>query len=684
MKNSLLLLALCALCGFQNLNAQQNVGIGTTAPNASAALDIVATNKGLLIPRMTEAQRNAIASPANGLLVYQTTAPKGFYYCEGGVWTQIGAGGGGGGNWDLVGDDIHNSNAGDVGIGTATPDASAALDVVSTTKGVLIPRMTMAQRQAMTNAVVGLLIYQTDNNPGFYYCNSNPAPGMFSFTRIDAGIGQLPPQQWLGNGPVIYNAYGSAAAAQVGIGNPAPNASAILDVASTTKGMLIPRMTQAQRDAIATPATGLLVYQTDGAAGFYYWDGAAFSQIGAGSWTASGNNISNSNSGNVGIGTATPGAKLEVNGATRTQAVDVRNSNTNVGYLSGNPSGNFEINSASALNGGTPGHLILNPDYAGLIEGNVGIGFGSAASPTKGKFVVSSNSAAGTTNGIFGSGQAGISLQQKYPTIGFNQYRDMADSNTPKFMSAGYAMLQYLNPNGTIGFEALGTGAANANCPATGTQVFSITQNSEVGIGTHAPQANLDVRSPGDAAMQIVGPSPYIGFNRISNNAQIGFIRMWGDTPSPSWNRNGLEIGTPPGASRALMFSTNYERRMHIEHNGQVVIGSGNAASGYLLNVRGKAICEELRVLLTASWPDYVFKPGYKLRPLAEVEKHIAENGHLPGIAPAAEIEKNGLDLGAMQTKAMEKIEELTLYLIQLKKENDDLRARMEALENRH
>lgn len=69
--------------------------------------------------------------------------------------------------------------------------------------------------------------------------------------------------------------------AQTGIGTTIPDASAALDITSTTKGLLIPRMTAAQRDAISSPATGLMIYQTDGTVGFYYYNGSIWAEVGA-------------------------------------------------------------------------------------------------------------------------------------------------------------------------------------------------------------------------------------------------------------------------------------------------------------------------------------------------------------------------------------------------------------------
>jgi len=76
------------------------VGINTTTPEASAALDITSTSSGLLIPKMTQAQKTAISSPATGLLIYQTNATAGFYYYNGSAWVTFGGGSG----WTLTGD----------------------------------------------------------------------------------------------------------------------------------------------------------------------------------------------------------------------------------------------------------------------------------------------------------------------------------------------------------------------------------------------------------------------------------------------------------------------------------------------------------------------------------------------------------------------------------------------------
>jgi hypothetical protein len=102
-----------------NIKAQ-NVGIGTSSPNASAQLHINSTTKGLLIPRLTAAQRTAIPSPATGLLVYEITTNS-FWYYNSAAWEQIGTAGAS--TWSVSNNDIFNSNTGNVGIGISVPTA---------------------------------------------------------------------------------------------------------------------------------------------------------------------------------------------------------------------------------------------------------------------------------------------------------------------------------------------------------------------------------------------------------------------------------------------------------------------------------------------------------------------------------------------------------------------------------
>lgn len=139
----------------------------------------------------------------------------------------------------------------------------------------------------------------------------------------------------------------------------------------------------------------------------------------------------------------------------------------------------------------------------------------------------------------------------------------------------------------------------------------------------------------------------------------------------PSWGNTGIGTYTP-------------NAKLHL--NGAQLIGSNSAipATGYQLSVDGKIIAEEVKVQLSTSWPDYVFGEGYKLMPIDELEKSIQQNKHLPNIPSAADVTaEKGIVLGEMNRKLLEKIEELTLYIIQLKKENNSLESRLKLVENK-
>ena len=77
--------------------------------------------------------------------------------------------------------------------------------------------------------------------------------------------------------------------------------------------------------------------------------------------------------------------------------------------------------------------------------------------------------------------------------------------------------------------------------------------------------------------------------------------------------------------------------------------------------------------MTSAAWSDYVFRPGYRLRPLREVGQYIQENGHLPGIPTEAEVKEKGVSVGDMQAKLLAKVEELTLHMIRADEQNSRL-----------
>ncbi|MDO5665849.1 MAG: hypothetical protein Q4G63_11425 [Bacteroidia bacterium] len=119
--------------------------------------------------------------------------------------------------------------------------------------------------------------------------------------------------------------------------------------------------------------------------------------------------------------------------------------------------------------------------------------------------------------------------------------------------------------------------------------------------------------------------------------------------------------------------------------NGRVGINTSDT-KGHNLAVNGTILAKEIKV--ETGWADFVFDKDYKLPSLAEVEKHIQEKGHLQGIPTEAEVKENGVNLGEMNVKLLQKVEELTLYIIKHEKENkekekqiDHLLQRIEELE---
>jgi hypothetical protein len=103
-------------------------------------------------------------------------------------------------------------------------------------------------------------------------------------------------------------------------------------------------------------------------------------------------------------------------------------------------------------------------------------------------------------------------------------------------------------------------------------------------------------------------------------------------------------------------------------------VGIGTTAPDQALTVKGKIHTQEVIINLDGPLADYVFHPAYKLMPLTQVEQYVKANSHLPEIPSAAEVSKNGMSIGEMQNKLLQKVEELTLYVIEQQKQIEELK----------
>ncbi len=116
--------------------------------------------------------------------------------------------------------------------------------------------------------------------------------------------------------------------------------------------------------------------------------------------------------------------------------------------------------------------------------------------------------------------------------------------------------------------------------------------------------------------------------------------------------------------------------KMRIERDGN--IGIGTSTPDYKLDVLGTIRANEVKV--ATGWSDFIFEPDYELKSLDQVEEFIEAYGHLPDIPSAEEVEENGISLGDMDAKLLQKIEELTLYMLEMKKENAEIKLANELL----
>ena len=174
------------------------------------------------------------------------------------------------------------------------------------------------------------------------------------------------------------------------------------------------------------------------------------------------------------------------------------------------------------------------------------------------------------------------------------------------------------------------------------------------------------------------GGSNPVAFNRlfISNGGNVGI----GSTrPAAQLDVNGsANIARALTASALRAESADITGALSAESANISGTLTANLLSAPSAKITGLVCAQEVKVQLSGSpcWPDYVFGKNYNLMPLPELQSFITENQHLPNIPSAAEVEENGVELGEMNAKLLQKVEELTLYILDLQKQIDELKTK--------
>ncbi|MCA0365888.1 MAG: hypothetical protein LCH67_17745 [Bacteroidetes bacterium] len=432
---------------------------------------------------------------------------------------------------------------------------------------------------------------------------------------------------------------GKVGGQNVGIGTVLPDHSAILDLQSVDKGLLIPRLSITQRSSIKNPATGLMIYQTDGVkSGFYFYDGE--------NWKP----LSEGNANSV--------ATLDINGwaldgnATATANKAAATLSSFLGTPSGIPL-NFKIGST----------LVAS------MYGNAGLG-----------------------NLFLGvqSGQVSTSTASLNTSLGYQALKD--NNNGGRNVAIG-AQALFKNTDGgfnsAIGAFALQNNLTGIQNMAIGTAALAGNQSGSdnVAIGGNAIRTSTDksfnVAIGTNAGRNNIGSSNiFIGYSSGQNETGSNKLYIANtSTANPlikgEFDNKNLKINTGATTSTTVGF---------------LAVGNFDAAftmptaNSYRLIVQDGIITEKVKVALrtTADWADYVFEPEYQksMMSLEQVEKFAKENKHLPNVPSAQQLKDNGMDVGETSKMFMEKIEELTLYMIELNKEVKVLKAENEKLKS--
>ncbi len=206
------------------------------------------------------------------------------------------------------------------------------------------------------------------------------------------------------------------------------------------------------------------------------------------------------------------------------------------------------------------------------------------------------------------------------------------------------------------------------------------------------------VENDGDAAFSIKSNTDdVVNFEVLGNGQVLTKDQIIFDNSVSNFKlHTEWQSGSEPffSISPIINGATAFSKSLKLEENGELkkiveneddwaftikLYGAANKPN-FGIKGSGQVYARAIKVQIEDFYPDYVFEPSYDLMPLKQLEAFIKKNKHLPNIPPAKEVEKSGLDLGSIAVKQMEKIEELTLYIIDLNKELETLKEEVKKL----